>query len=331
MPMRRGVTLIELLVLLGILALLTALALPAVQAAREAARRAACASNLRQLALAVGQYEAQYGVMPAISGWPQPPGDPRIPSYQKQYGVFPAILPGLDETVLFNAINFESDLWDPYIAGECGSVTVNRTAMATVLKVLLCPSDPTGTPGWTGPTNYRANMGVALVFTDRNSRYLGPFSHVHYVSTAAIGDGLSQTVALSEKLIGRLGGPLDRRAGMIRDRGGWTIDEVIEGCRRQSGTSAPYYNTAGLTWFPGDLSQTMYNHALVPNAPLTDCFSPGVPLAGLFSARSNHPGGVQAANADGSVRFIRNSIDQRLWQGLGTRGGGEIIDLAALP
>lgn len=102
---------------------------------------------------------------------------------------------------------------------------------------------------------------------------------------------------------------------------------MVEVCRHQPTPEAGRFHTcAGLTWFVGDLSQTMYGHVLPPNPSAPDCFSPGSPLAGIFFARSRHPGGVHAAMADGSVRFVSGSTSVAVWRAMGTRAGGEVIE-----
>jgi hypothetical protein len=103
----------------------------------------------------------------------------------------------------------------------------------------------------------------------------------------------------------------------------YTPDESLGFCASQVGTPFGFYSTAGLTWFVGASSQTLYNQILEPNSIYVDCVGVANPVVGLFTARSNHVNGVNCLLADGSLQFIANSIDRRIWRAMGTRAGGE--------
>ena len=105
------------------------------------------------------------------------------------------------------------------------------------------------------------------------------------------------------------------------------IDEALEACRSGVRSTSPYRTETGVAWFVGTLSQTCYNHVIEPNSTTPDCvLGHSNPVNGLFGARSNHPGGVHAAMADGSVRFVSNSIRRPVWIAIGTCAGGEVIN-----
>ncbi len=163
---RRGHSLIEVLTVVGIAGILAALLLPAVQSARESARRLQCANNLRQIGLALQSYHAGYGVFPSACGMPNYQGrEMSTPIVDmKQYSAFSQLLPFLDQQLLFSATNFSVAIQDPYLfpLGDAQrGAAANGTALATRLGVMLCPSDPglrNVVP--TGETNYRVNLGT---------------------------------------------------------------------------------------------------------------------------------------------------------------------------
>ncbi len=335
---KSGFTLVELLVIIGIVGLLAALLLPAVQQAREAARRARCGANLRQIGLALHGYHGANNVFPAANGLPF--WQPGVPHYSGYYHMcnfsgFSRLLPYLDQQPLYDAVNFEVATRDPYFPvptrwGSSGAES-NTTVMGTVVDLFLCPSDGgSGTPGSTGGTNYRFNLGAERWATWSVDSSSGPLLSFGYSSAAATTDGLSNTVILSEKLRGRVGGTtLNPRTDMVDGGLGlpYTIEETYAGCSSPDGRPGNFYSDTGLTWFIGGHAHTAYNHVIEPNSVIPDClvgYQPSSAL-GLFGARSNHPGGVQAAMADGSVRFVVNSIRREVWMAIGTNAGHEVL------
>ena len=328
-----GFTLVELLVVVGVVGLLVALLLPAVQSAREAARRTRCANNLRQISLANASYQDLHLVFPTPIGLPETTGKPnqvRV-STSKQYSLFTQILPMLDQKPLYDSINFDSGLVDSYLVeSDERSQDTNTTAAGRVIGTFLCPSDGgAGRPGPTGGNNYRVNLGLGR-WAVTNS---GPFiSNLRPISVASITDGLSQTVGFSEKLRGHIDpAHIDPRSSALY--GGlnsfYTERESLDACRTLRGTPDGSFTMTGLTWFVGTLTQTCYNHALEPNSATVDCILGGYnPPSGHFGARSNHPQGVQVGFLDGSVRFIKTSVARSIWTGLGTRNGNETVDFS---
>jgi type II secretory pathway pseudopilin PulG len=316
-----GLTLVELLVALAILALGTALLLPAVQQARESARRSSCANNLRQVGLALQNYHAVYGQFPATMGFPNPHGR------QKQFSVYTQLLSELDRAPLFHATNFEVLAQDPYMFSSANNGDANATVMRVRIGALLCPSDGRiGVATLTSEVSYRANLGSdRWIPSAGNGPRAGPLESASSTTT----DGLSNTAAFSEKLIG--GGPgigqLNAQTDMVVGGLGdpYSADQSLARCQSLAGAPSGFYSIGGLSWFIGSLSQTEYNHVVEPNSNITDCIVPSNPIIGIVSARSNHQNGVEVGFVDGSVRLVKSTVDRNIWRALGTKSGGEII------
>lgn len=330
---KSGLTLVEALVTIGLLGLLAALILPGVQSARGAAQRARCANHLRQIGLALQSYHTALGVFPMACGLPNTERIGPSPSIvdMKQYSAFTLLLPFLDQEPLFHSINFDVGIRDPYLFARLDRGSeANATSMGTTIGLFLCPSDSvTGDAGWTGGTNYRVNLGSDRWNTLRAKSSNGPLMSYRAATAAATTDGLSNTVALSEKLRGRRDGTrfVARTDMMVGGLGlPSTPEESLVDCAGRRDVARGFYSCAGLTWFVGTLSQTCYNHAIEPNSTVPDCvLELSDPISGLVGARSNHPGGVNTVMADASVRFVTNSIRREVWTALGTRAGGEVV------
>lgn len=339
LAIRPGFTLIEALVTMGILSLAAALILPAVQQAREAARRARCGNNLRQMGLALHAYHESNGCFPIIctSGY----------DYHEKhftsvgfFSIQTRLLPYLEARALYDGINFTVGAIPPKTYGvwlnrefralNAPNVTVSGISIAT----FVCPSDVVP-PGVVG-SNYRANMGNGhwhLTTTEFPDSGNGIFEVLRVTSAARVPDGLSHTAAFSERLIGTGADgrtPFDPR----RDLYGaitwvYTADQLLRSC--QAATLArPLnrgYGLAGYWWFWFGLEQTAYTHTQAPNGPVPDCLMPGmVTPPGMMTARGRHSQGVNLVMGDGSLRFMTSSIAQPVWRAFGSRNGGELID-----
>lgn len=334
---RRGAfTLIELLVVIGIVGVLAGLLLPAVQSAREAARRASCANNLRQIGLAIHAYHSDYGCFPV--SWTFQTDHPEAGPYG-YYSPLTRVLPYLEMRTLYNSINFESGTHPIDVPGcntdfwpQLRVNAVNVTAYSTGVGTFLCPSD--GGPFVSAGNNYRGNAGIGYSVkggVTRPDSGNGLFPEAVVVSMAHVTDGLSQTAAFSERLrgSGQVGRPVPHRDSYDLEGTPYTADLLIDSCR--SAASGPHSGTAfaagGRWWFWVGYERTQYNHAQSPNGRVPDClWGCAVTSVGMATARSNHPGGVNVVMGDGSVRFERDGTEVHVWRALGSRSGGDIAD-----
>ena len=346
---RRGFTLIELLVVIAIIAVLIALLLPAVQAAREAARRAQCVNNLKQLGLAAANYESAYGAYPIGSHFQY---DPVFGVYVESQSAFVGMLGQLEQQPLFNAYNFSRNVY----------VAANGTIVATGLSALWCPSDPSiqrtliagvGSDVATEPvrfTSYAGSTGtwdpepafygayttppklpeqvpqVATIIASMN----GMFAYQKSVKISEVTDGLSNTILFAERSNSKLASSAGGQSEA--DNWFWWADAVES-------------DTLFTTMFPINPE----NKISLSSDEYTDSYAQ--------SASSNHPGGANFAFADGSVKFLKESINSwaqlptamfpvgvtdvrgvqtlapgtqlGVYQKLSTRAGGEVISADA--
>lgn len=321
-----GFTVIELLVVLGVIGLLAGLALPAVQSAREAARRADCVNNLKQLTLAVHSFEAVHRAFP-------PAGTQHIVPGSRCYAsVHCNLLPHLDQSAVFNSYNFQLPCpSDTSLAAE------NFTVATLTIGGFTCPSDPYRRAMPTGPTSYRANAGLGGVHYVSEARKViaddadGAFVFkADLLPVATFKDGLSNTLAFSEKPIGSgaSGEYSPHRDWVLATSSGggewkpWTPDSLVEYCSNLRPPISPQFN-GGRTWIIAGGVYTAFFASVPPNSPIPDCGSLDNNGAGVFAARSYHRGGVNAAMADGAVRWVSSSIEAAVWRGLGTRNGND--------
>jgi prepilin-type N-terminal cleavage/methylation domain-containing protein/prepilin-type processing-associated H-X9-DG protein len=332
---RKGFTLIEFLVVVLVIGLLVSLLLPAVQSSREAARRAQCANNLKQIGLALHNYEAVNQSFPL--NWGNGRIDPKLGSpyavYGRPYSALTRLLADLDQRTLYGSINFNVETF-PTNEADTFPFPQNLTAYTTTLAVFVCPSD------WaSGPTpyscNYRGNYGVGPYGATSQENYdsgNGFYSFPGVLGPNSFPDGLSHTVAYSERLRGT-----GDRGGLVpaRDFGNILVmydctdrdaDYALRCCQLASTKGFPAYREGGFTWFYGDFECTAYNHAQEPNGRIPDAISSFGGWVGIATARSLHSGGVNSLMADGSVRFAKESIARQVWRGLGTRNGGELVE-----
>jgi len=329
---RRGFTLIELLVVIAIIAVLIALLLPAVQAAREAARRAQCVNNLKQLGLALHNYNDVVGSVPTSSrGW---------------WGVFPMMLPYMEQTPLYNAMNFSfnENIDSRSITGG----SPNGTAQVTSIAVLNCPSDTDRLTNIQGHHNYVGNVGSSSNAYYASTPYAGPFSSRRTDGNDEgtgrttkfndIVDGLSNTVAFSERVKG-VGSDNQGVFDALKPPATFAAVDLTTGsapgtpegdhatCRATpviaGGNFAPG-DASGMFWTNGAPCTNLYNHVMTPNT--WSCASAYTWNDWSAStASSRHSGGVNAAMMDGSVRFIKDSIAPATWWALGTQAGAEVL------
>jgi prepilin-type N-terminal cleavage/methylation domain-containing protein/prepilin-type processing-associated H-X9-DG protein len=353
---RRAFTLIELLVVIAIIAVLIALLLPAVQAAREAARRSQCTNNLKQIALGMMNYESGTSSFPWTQGttsteyplvnngvmsWNGPTNGQE---YQN-FGALAMILPYMEQTNTFNAINFAFGMF-PFTNPPSPDV-VQGTATIQVINSFICPSDGRGK----GRNCYRASNGTNWDWWSRDPG-AGPMTRPQpggqtIGTIAGVTDGTSNTFCFFERNRGSgnspgsvafagdvyVGGPGTQWAMptyIVSNPGDYTYftSQVTPQCvtyAQQNPTATWTYG--GQWWSAGEYTNSVGNSNYTPNAKTPDCSAWGGVGTGIgnFSARSSHPGGVNVAMTDGSVRFIKDSISPQTWLALATRNGGEVL------
>lgn len=315
-PTSDGFTLVELLVVIAIIGVLIALLLPAVQAAREAARRSSCLNNLKQLGLALHHFHDSRRSFPPGRGGPAPT-------------VFSAqayLLPYVEQGGLHSQINFSLAPTNLGIAGKVYSGAANAAAAAEVVATLQCPSDPAGgrVAGSTfGGTNYVACAGSGMLGNGTLNLADGAFFTMSKTRFADLLDGSSHTVAFSERQLGTGAATTQLAANEIP----LYILELGPGIDVSPGACAAlatgeWYAERGAKWILGNYGNTIYNHYHPPNARDWDCMN----LAqqkGQMGARSYHPGGVNVLLCDGSVRFVADGIDLGIWRAAATRALNE--------
>lgn len=314
----RGFTLIELLVVIAIIGVLIALLLPAVQAAREAARRSQCVNNLKQLGIALHNYHDTIGALPLGRTIPQ----------QFSFSVQARLLPYMEQTTLQNALNFDLG-W---------SFPDNLTAYSATISSFVCPSDPRTVPGnlkW-GPTSYRANEGtsVAMWFGESDTAGVntaltiapnGLFFSNETIKLASITDGSSNTAAFSEHLLGDFSNAVatEKADTFWPQTYPATPEEAYQFCRNFDWRVLTFQRVSdvGAPWVYGYHSTSSYWHSGPPNTK--SCMYP--PSRIMTVATSQHPGGVNVCMGDGSVKFVKDSVSRDTWRAVGTRAGGEVV------
>lgn len=318
MRRRRAFTLVELLVVIAIIGALVALLLPAVQAAREAARRSQCQNNLKQLGVALQNYHGVHKVFPSNSHWAVGSTflGKKIETTDRQGSMIVKLMPHLEQANLFQRLNFDGDVVQQFIDSE--------SLRSMPLPFLRCPSDdypPLG-ENQQAVTNYGPSVGAQATFSDRNSCVepvgnefgngddLSPFTHLLYATSGIfsrivfaasieqIPDGTSNTIAMGEVL---------PHCNYELIRYGWWDSQI---------------------WYVGTAPRINYDSC----TPTTPPWPAKQTCATFFNwntsagFKSRHPGGGQFVFADGSTHFISENIDYRNYQRLGDRNDGEVID-----
>jgi prepilin-type N-terminal cleavage/methylation domain-containing protein/prepilin-type processing-associated H-X9-DG protein len=340
---KRGFTLIELLVVIAIIAVLIALLLPAVQAAREAARRIQCVNNLKQLGLAIHNYESTNGVLPPQQALQFNAAGAVM--WKSQWGVTSRMTPYLELGPIFNSINYALKT----------TAAESSTVASLSLKVLICPSEvrsepfsSTSTAGVTttfGISDFGWCEGDWYVFGGpgavRNRSAFGPNSSRSFASFT---DGLSNSILGTEVKAytqvyhdcGNVPPPAVANPAINPDP--QTVLATIaaspsSACRIVAGTPGGGHThwVNGNTFYDG-MTTALPPNTIAPAGPsrldtdlVTEDEDDGGPTYSAVTARSYHPGGVNALFGDGGVRYVKNSIDWRTWRALGSIGSGEVV------
>jgi prepilin-type N-terminal cleavage/methylation domain-containing protein/prepilin-type processing-associated H-X9-DG protein len=352
----RGFTLIELLVVIAIIAVLIALLLPAVQSAREAARRAQCVNNLKQIGLALHNYHQALGAFPlGASEYKVSTNANRNNNFQwDNWSCHMMFLPYMEQQTIFNACNF--------MVGNNEGINfyMNSTVTLSRIQAFLCPSDSnagTGLPNVGNANNsndnsYVGSQGTTTMTPQQNSATGCTGLFFYYVSYGIqhITDGTSNTIAFSEALVGnpgKSGGYNTYRGQSVMNvpailaanfydanQNQGAILTALNACNAAfAGPAANGQNNCwrGIYFEVGANGMTWFNTIVPPNSkqyPWGDCRDQGGgwPDESTFAnASSNHPGGVNTLLADGSVRFIKDSINMTTWWALGTKDGNEVM------
>ena len=335
---RPGFTLIELLVVIAIIAVLIGLLLPAVQKVREAAARMSCTNNLKQMSLALHAYHGSYNAFPFGKG----PSFSGCPVYAR-WSIHSQLLPYIEQDPLYQSINFSRAPETPGMAGVINFMPAwenpdraNATACRTRVAMFICPSDNAVQPSdWPGQNNYYASQGVqslcdltgSLPSTiDPAAVPDGPLYYLSKVKFADLLDGTSNTAVFAEKLRGE--GRPDPRRDMKAVQNATLVTDPYGVCKAQNpATATPLTSKQGYSWVMGEMCCTTYNHVTTPNQ--TTCAGIGFPapmsnMVMVVPPSSNHPAGVNVGFGDGSVRYIRDTIDLAAWRAMGTVKGGEV-------
>ena len=317
----RGFTLVELLVVIAIIAMLVTLLLPAVQSAREAARRTQCINNLKQLGIALHSFESAFGLFPS--------GSPEAAGYLSPQA---QILPQVEESAVGRLLDIHRGPFEE----------PNYTAAAAQPAIFLCPSDANPVQEQTdmGWTNYHSNCGTWVHITGWDGVF-GPNYEVggdamRPLRIGQIIDGTSKTAAFSEVLKGF--GPSDAEKDRLADcfeAGGAGSRNATPMEARNHFLGLDWQSSAipwggdwrwrGYPWSEGTVWRGWYNHLLTPNQP---CWRPGDWWKLVTPATSVHPGVVNVGMCDGSVRAVDDGVDPLVWIASGSREGGEPLSLA---
>jgi prepilin-type N-terminal cleavage/methylation domain-containing protein/prepilin-type processing-associated H-X9-DG protein len=339
-PASPGFTLIELLVVIAIIAVLIALLLPAVQAAREAARRAGCVNNMKQIGLALHNYHDSMNVFPPgyVSSIDRTVLDACNQDQENQHGVDlgagwawgSMILPFLEQQPLYSSINFNLSV----------AYAQNNTCSLTALNVYLCPSDP-------GPS-------VVPVFEDPpDPANPGSFSATHIVDTLSrgnyvgmygIGEICSQSGALDSPN-NNGAGPLGQHAGIFYRNSPTSVAAVTDGTSNTIMVGERSHNLSYVTWVARSIDGWLGKTSLIEggtdqfNPSPEECWTQIMGPAGLEDGNrtinnaeahvedywSRHPGGANMLFADGSVHFLKSTINPVPWRAMATRAFGEVV------
>ena len=332
---RSGFTLVELLVVIAIIGVLVALLLPAVQAAREAARRMSCSNNLKQLGLALHNYHDVYKAFPSLCQGTNQAGRPDpIPYMESNYGGLSGVvhmLPFIEATALYEQWGMPQ--WTPFRAWGPVSWVEGFLPNHEQVPTLLCPSDGagkfrTGPYAWTADTNYNFCQGdFPGDDWGGGANPRGLFGHYNFARFGEISDGTAYTLAMSEHVVG-YDGQRTIHGGYValQNWADLAINPkancyIYKGVGSMIVDTAPVQNLRGCNYSWGGIVISGFNTILPPNSIGCTNWSSEWGNSNIMPPDSNHPTGVNAVRADGSVDFVSDTINTGDLTRTAVRGG----------
>ena len=341
---RRGFTLIELLVVIAIIAVLIALLLPAVQSAREAARRIQCTNNLKQIGLGLHNYHSAFNVFPPGSAL-NPDSAPGHLEPNNCWSAHGMLLNSIEQAPMYNAINFSWGVVTDLAGPTYACYQINATVINAKINTFMCPSDPNaGNPNL---NNYHDCIGTTtldgpqLGTTPPGSS--GLFAYLIPYSLASCTDGSSNTIAFGEAVTGPPSLTYVSSISLVSVSGLSSAGEVLSAAMNpaaiisniqvcdtayQTQSAGGLKNWRGQSWAKGSQGHTMFNAVVPPGFKQhawNSCSDNNIGHSLFDNANSYHPGGVNVLFGDGSVHFVKESINIQMWWALGTRAGGEVV------
>jgi prepilin-type N-terminal cleavage/methylation domain-containing protein/prepilin-type processing-associated H-X9-DG protein len=295
--MRKGFTLIETLVVIMVISILIAMIMPAIQSSRAAARSLQCSNHLRQIGIALQNYEAR------MNGFPT----------RFRFSPQSMLLPDLELKPLLDQVNFTSFYF----------FETNETVLMTDVSIFLCPQDrsvdASDNQAW---TSYQGNYGSGYPFYGDNGVFADKF-----VTLGQVSDGLSNTAAFSEISTGKMG--LNKSGNSFKINGISVAKSDFEkfslACDQANTQHSEFADfPLGSMWLRADLGSTLYNHVLPPNRP-TCINNSGEFKNGAWTAGSRHQNKTNTIFADGHLQAIKTGINTQVWRAIGSRNGGEVV------